>query len=100
MGHPDMPEAALFLQGRNYRWIFTTRYYSCPPWPHLLVAAMERWGKAPARYPQRRLPVPELDQINPQTGMPWLWEAGGRELCVRYSLSQSTLGYTERRAIG
>jgi hypothetical protein len=60
---------------------------------------MERWGKASLNYPQRNLPVPELDKLNPDTGMPWLWEAGGRELCVRYHFAQESLGQ-RRRAIG
>lgn len=36
------------------------------------IAAMERWAEAPKSYPQRHLPVPELDRINPDTWEPWL----------------------------
>jgi hypothetical protein len=96
-----LPEAALFLQGRNYHWIHTSPYYSCPPWPQLLVAAMERWSSAdPHRYPQRRLPCPELDQLNPDTGQYWLEEAGGRELCLRYGRARRALNHGTPPAIG
>ena len=98
-GRPEVPEAPLFLQGRSYGWIHTTPYYSCPPWPHLLVSAMERWAGAPAHYSQRALPIPELDRINPETGAPYLWEAGGRNLCVRYRLACEGLGHRPRTAL-
>jgi len=101
LGKPELPEAALFLQGRTHQWIHTTPYYSCPPWPQLLVAAMERWSSAdPHLYPQRRLPCPELDQLNPETGNYWLYEAGGRELCARYGRAFRALNHGTPPAIG
>ncbi|HYQ81297.1 MAG TPA: TraM recognition domain-containing protein [Anaeromyxobacteraceae bacterium] len=90
-GRPEVPEAALFLQGRSYGWIHTTPYYACPPWPHLLVTAMERWAAAPADYPQRALPIPELDRVDPTTGVPWLWQAGGQPLWDRYHQARDAL---------
>ena len=57
----------------------------------MLVAAMERWAQAPERYPQRQLPIPDLTQANPDTGEYWLWEAGGRDLCVRYRFAHDRL---------
>src|SRR3954454_7090570 len=78
---PEWPEAALFLQGRYYAWVHTTPYYSCPLWPQFLVAAMERWCNAdPNRYPQRQLPCPPLDQLNPETGQYWIEECGSPEI--------------------
>jgi hypothetical protein len=106
MGKPEWPDAALFLQGRAHGWIHTTRYYNCPPWPQMLVAAMERWAKAdPRRFPQRQLPIPELRHRNPETGVPWLWQAGGGEaggyqLCARYVAAREALKRKPRGTIG
>jgi type IV secretion system protein VirD4 len=106
MGKPEWPDAALFLQGRAHGWIHTTRYFSCPPWPQMLVAAMERWAKAdPRRFPQRQLPIPELRRRNPETGVPWLWqagggEAGGYELCARYMAARQALMHPPTGTIG
>jgi hypothetical protein len=71
-GYPGEPGAALYLRGRNHYWVHTTPYYSTVPWPQILIAAMERWAGAPKTYPQRHLPVPELDRLNPDTWEPWL----------------------------
>jgi type IV secretory pathway TraG/TraD family ATPase VirD4 len=90
-GRPDVPDAALFLQGRARWWVHTTPYYSCPPWPRLLVTAMERWAVAPADYPQRALPIPELHRRVPNTEMPYLWQAGGQPLWDRYRLAAEAL---------
>jgi hypothetical protein len=62
----------------------------------MLVAAMERWAKAPAHFPQRQLPIPDLRHRNPETDVPWLWEAGGGEkggsaLCARYVAARHAL---------
>lgn len=71
-GYPGQPAVALYLRGRHHYWLHTTPYYACLPWPQVLIAAMERWAAAPERYPQRRLPAPELGRIDPETGFPWL----------------------------
>ncbi len=101
MGKPEMPEVALFLQGRAHAWVHTTPYYSCPPWPQFLVSAMERWSMAdPDRFPQRQLPCPDLIKRNPYTGQYWLEEAGGPELCRRYEAARQALTYGFPAAIG
>src|SRR3954471_17356359 len=98
-GHPEAPTAALFLSGRNWRRVHTTGYYNCSPWPQLLVAAMERWARAPGNYPQRQLPLPELDRVNPATGHRWLAEAGGPLLWQRYRAARLALGRGEPPAL-
>ncbi len=55
---------------------------------------MERWAKASQRYPQRRLPMPELDRADPDTQTPWLTHPNldptGR-LIQRYRAARSLL---------
>jgi hypothetical protein len=62
---------------------------------------MERWNSAdPDRHPQRLLPSPDLTKINPETRQYWLYEAGGRDLCVRYGRALRALTYGAPPGIG
>lgn len=54
---------------------------------------MERWAAAPPNYPQRQLPIPELNRADPATGCPFLFQAGGRQLCERYVAARVALGH-------